>query len=130
MTKTFDKNNYNFIDLTKTDFNDFSELELDKLIEDTKEVLSMTKGKVTKSPMNIGLAGGLLAVRGGEFKSINALTGAKWTKGNTSKEEQKLLKKVFSTGRLYYLFKVVIVLIAQKDGQQDLLNPTLAQKIK
>ena len=125
----FDKSNYKFIDLSETDFTQFSQIELDKMIEDTKEVLAMTKGKVKMTPMNLGLAGGLLAVRNGQFIKINALTGAKWKKGDATKDECKLLKKVFSSARLYYIFKVIIVLISQKDGVQDLLNPTLVQKI-
>ena len=80
--------------------------------------------------MNLGLAGGLLGVREGQFIKINAITGAKWNKGNATKEECKLLKKVFSTARLYYIFKVVIVLASQKEGAQDLFKPTLVQKIK
>lgn len=128
--KKFDKNNYRFIDLSKTDIAQFSQLELDNMIADTKEVLSMTKIKVTKTPMNIALANGLIGVRGGEFKKINALTGAKWKKGNTTKQERKLLKKVFLTARLYYIFKIVIVLVAKKEASLDLVNPTLVQKIK
>ncbi len=127
--KKFDKNNYRFIDLSETDHTQFSQIELDKMIEDTIEVLEMTKGKVTMSPMNLGLIGGLLAVRDGQFIRINALTGAKWKKGNATKEECKLAKKVFGTAQLYYAFKVIIVLIAQNGGSQDQLNPTLVQKI-
>ncbi len=129
MAKKFDKNNYRFIDLSKTDHTQFSQLELDKMIEDTKEVLKMTKGAVKKTPMNLGLAGGLLAARDGQFIKINALSGAKWKKGNATKDECKLLKKVFSTARLYYIFKVVILLVSKKDAETDLLNPTLVQKI-
>ncbi len=127
--KNFVKEDYRFIDLSETDHTQFSQLELDKMIEDTKEVLAMTKGKMKKTPMNLALAGGLIGVRGGEFKGINALTGAKWKKGETTKDERKLLKKVFSTARLYYVFKVVIVLISKKEGELDNLNPTLVQKI-
>lgn len=126
----FNKENYRFIDLAKTDHTQFSQLELDQMIADTKEVLGMTKGKMKMTPMNLGLAGGLLGVRDGQFIKINALTGAKWKKGNATKEECKLLKKVFSTARLYYIFKVVIVLISKKDSELDLYNPTLVQKIK
>jgi hypothetical protein len=127
--KKFDKNNYKFIDLSETDHTQFSQLELDRMIADTVEVLNMTKGKITMSPMNLGLIGGILGVRGGQFIRINALTGAKWKKGNASKDEQKLAKKVFSTARLYYIFRVVIALISQKNGEADQLNPTLVQKI-
>ena len=126
----FNKDNYRFIDLAETDHTQFSQIELDQMIADTKEVLAETKGKMKMTPMNLGLAGGLLAVKGGQFIKINALTGAKWKKGDTTKEERKLLKKVFSTARLYYIFKVVIVLISKKDAVQDLFNPTLVQKIK
>ena len=129
MAKKFDKNNYRFIDLAETDHTQFSQLELDKMIEDTKEVLEMTKKDRKKTPMNLGLAGGLLAVRDGQFIKINALTGAKWKKGKATKDECKLLKKVFSTARLYYIFKVVIVLASKKEAEQDLFNPTLVQKI-
>ena len=129
MAKKFDKNNYRFIDLAETDHTQFSQLELDKMIEDTKEVLEMTKKDRKKTPMNLGLAGGLLAVRDGQFIKINALTGAKWKKGKATKDECKLLKKVFSTARLYYIFKVVIILVSKKEAEQDLFNPTLVQKI-
>lgn len=128
--KKFDKNNYKFIDLSETDHTQFSQIELDKMVEDTKEVLAMTKGKITMTPMNLGLIGGVLGVRGGQFVRINALTGAKWKKGEASKDEQKLAKKVFFTARLYYIFRVVIALIAQKEGSADQLNPTLVQKIE
>ena len=47
MAKKFDKNNYRFIDLAETDHTQFSQLELDKMIEDTKEVLEMTKKELT-----------------------------------------------------------------------------------
>ena len=126
----FNKENYRFIDLAQTDYTQFSQIELDQMIADTKEVLEMTKGKIKSTPMNLGLAGGLLAARDGQFIKINAITGAKWNKGNATKEECKLLKKVFSTARLYYIFKVVIVLASQKESSQDLFNPTLVQKIK
>lgn len=127
--KKFVKEDYRFIDLSETDHTQFSQLELDKMIEDTKAVLAMTKGNVKNTPMNLALAGGLLGVRGGQFVGINALTGAKWKKGEASKEECKLLKKVFSTARLYYTFKFVIVLISKKESQLDHMNPTLVQKI-
>lgn len=123
----FNKNDYRFIDLSETDHTQFSQIELDKMIATTKEVLAKTKLSITKTPMNLSLVGGLLAVRDGEFIRINALTGAKWKKGKTTKEERKLIKRVFSTAKLYYTFKVVIALI-KKDGEQDLLNPVLAQK--
>ena len=81
---TFNKNDYKFIDLTETAFEDFTAVELDRYIADTIEVLGMTKGKMTKSIMNLSLASGLLAVRGGEFIRINAFV-AKYKKGNVSK---------------------------------------------
>ncbi len=127
--RKFDKSNYRFIDLSETDHTQFSQLELDKMIEDTKEVLALTKGKIKMTPMNLGLAGGLLGVRDGEFVKINALTGAKWKKGNATKDECKLLKKVFKTARLYYAFKVIIVLISKENGSLDQINPTLVQKL-
>lgn len=128
--KKFNKENYKFVDLSETDYTQFSQVELYKMIEDTKEVLKLTKKKMKMTPMNLGLVGGLLGVKGGQFIKINALTGAKWKKGNTTKEERKLIKRVFTTARLYYLFKVVIVLISKNSSEQDLLNPTLIQKIK
>lgn len=128
--KTFDKNNYRFIDLSETDHTQFSQLELDKMIADTKEVLAMTKGKIKMTPMNLGLAGGLLGVRDGAFVKINALTGTKWNKGNATKDECKLVKSVFFTARLYYVFKVVLALISKNEGEQDQFNPTLLQKIE
>ena len=128
--KKFDKNNYKFIDLSETDISQFSQIEIDNMIADTVEVLKMTKGSVTKTPMNLGLIGGVLGARGGQFVSVNFLTGAKWKKGDATKEEQKLAKKVFFTARIYYAFKVIITLIAQKNNEgRDLLNPTLVQKI-
>ena len=128
--KKFDKNDYNFIDLSETDISQFSQIELDKMLADTKELLNITKGGVKNTPMNISPVSGLLAARGGEFKKINAITGAKWKKGNTTKEERKLINKVFNTGRLYYTFKIVINLVKQQAGEWDILKPTLAQKTK
>ena len=127
--KQFDKKNYKFIDLSQTDYTTFSGIEQDQLLKDTQEVLQCTKGKMSKTPMNVALVAGYLAMRGGEFKKVNAI-GAKWKKGNTTKEEQKLIKKVLSTARFYYLFKVVTVVISKQDNNQDLLNPTVVQKIK
>lgn len=127
--KKFNKNDYRFIDFSKTDYNEFSELELDDMVADTKEVLSMTKGKIKSTPMNIGLVSGLLDMRGGEFIKVN-IFGSKWKKGNTTKEERKLIEKVFSTAKLYYLFKVFIVLLSKGEAEQDIFNSTLAQKIK
>lgn len=127
--KKFDKSNYNFIDLSKTDYTTFSALEQDQLLEDTQELLKCTKGKVTKTPMNLALVGGYLIMRGGQFKKVN-IFGAKWKKGNTTKQERKLIKKVFKTAQFYYLFKVVILLISKQGSRQDLLNPTVVKKIK
>lgn len=127
--KKFDKNNYKFIDLSKTDYTAFSAFEQDQLLMDTQEVLKCTKGKMSKTPMNLALVAGYLAMRGGEFKKVNAF-GSKWKKGNTTKEERKLVKKVLTTAQFYYIFKIVIILITKQDNNKDILNPTVVQKIK
>lgn len=122
----FNKNDYKFIDLTETAFEDFSAVELDRYIADTMEVLGMTKGKMTKTMMNLSLAAGLLTVRGGEFVRINAFV-AKYNKGNLSKEELKVVKKVMSTAKWYYRLKVILALISQNNSFDE-IKPMLAEK--
>ncbi len=118
---------YEFIDLSKTDVNDFSDTELEDLSETTLEVLSATKGKIKKTPMNIGLLGGYLAVHGGEFVSVNGLS-AKWKKGNCSKPACKIIKKALSSAKKYYLFKNLLSAALKKENGYELLAPHLAKK--
>ncbi len=124
---TFNRTDYQFFDLTQIDHTEMSEEELTVLLNDTKEALSLTKDKTKNTPLSLQLAGGILAARGGEFIRINAFTGAKWKKGNTTKEEQALLKKVFSKARGYYFLRMFIALLGQH-GEQQILNPTLVKK--
>ena len=86
----------------------------------------MSKGKMTKTMMNLSLAAGLLAVRGGEFVRINAFV-AKYNKGNLSKEELKVVKKVMSTAKWYYRLKVILALISQNNSFDE-IKPMLAEK--
>lgn len=122
----FNKNNYNFLNLAENDVSQLSVTELDKALRDTKEVLKMTKYKITKTIMNLQLVNGLVSVRGGEFKSINAFF-AKVKMGSVTKEEKKLIKKVLSTAKWYYRLKVIIVLIT-KIQSVDSIDPMLAIK--
>lgn len=123
----FNKNNYNFIDLTENDFHELSSTELDKAINDTKGILFETSKSITKVILNMQLVSGLLAVRGGEFKKANIFT-VKADLGNVTKEEKKLIKKVFTKVKWYYRLKVIIVLITKNQQQTDTINPILALK--
>lgn len=123
----FNKNDYNFIDLSETDHTEMTAVELDKCIADTMEVLKMTKRKISSSIMNLSLVSGLLGVRGGEFVKINVFS-AKYNKGNCTKEELKVIKSVINTAKWYYRLKVIIILIAQKQGEMDEVTPLLANK--
>ena len=122
----FNKNNYNFLNLAENNVNELSVTELDNALRDTKEILKMTKYKITKTIMNLQLVNGLVSVRGGEFKSINAFF-AKVKMGSVTKEEKKLIKKVLATAKWYYRLKVIIVLIT-KNQSVDSIDPMLAIK--
>ena len=122
----FNKNNYNFLNLAENDVSQLSVTELDNALRDTKEILKMTKYKITKTIMNLQLVNGLVSVRGGEFKSINAFF-AKVKMGSVTKEEKKLIKKVLVTAKWYYRLKVIIVMIT-KNQKVDSIDPMLAIK--
>lgn len=122
----FNKNNYNFLNLAENDVSQLSVTELDNALRDTKEILKMTKYKITKTIMNLQLVNGLVSVRGGEFKSINAFF-AKVKMGSVTKEEKKLIKQVLATAKWYYRLKVIIVLIT-KNQSVDSIDPMLAIK--
>ena len=125
----FNKNDYRYVDLSEVDYTEFTATELDSLIHDTIEVLKMTKRKVGKSIMNVSLASGLLAVRGGEFKSVNAFI-ARWKKGNTSKEERKLIKTVMRTAKWYFRLKVIMALITRRNNEFTEVAPILATRVR
>ncbi len=118
---------YEFIDLSKTEVENFSDSELADMCDATLEILSATKGKVKKTPMNLGLAAGYLGVHGGEFVHVNGLT-AKWKKGECSKQACKVLKKVFSTAKFYYLVKNLLSAAVKKENGYEILPPQLAKK--
>ncbi len=127
MGKKINLDEYEFIDLTKTDASTFSDSELADLAETTLDILKATKGKIKKTPMNGGLVAGYLAVNGGELVRVNGLS-AKWKKGNCSKEARKVIKKTLSSAKIYYLFKSVLSSVMKKENGYELLNPTLAKK--
>ncbi len=119
--------NYTFIDLTKTDYTQFTAAELDRYAADTTAVLSATGKKLKKTPMNVGLTAGLLAIRGGEFIKVMPIA-AKYKKGNANKNELKVIKRAMNTARLYYLFKNILAMVMKKENDPDLLNPHIAVK--
>lgn len=118
---------YKFIDLSQTDFFNLTDEELEVYIKDTTAVLNAYKKKATKAKMIFGLAAGLLAMRGGELTKIT-LFSKKYTVGDATKEEKKLIKRVIKTFRIYLVFKVVIALIGNQQAGMDLLAPHAARK--
>ncbi len=126
----FNLSDYEFINVSEGCENNVENLsanELEEMVKDTVAVLNATKKKMKKTPTNLCLAAGLLGVRGGEFVKVVPLK-ATYKKGNVSKEELKLLKKVFNTARLYYLFNNIVKMAADKDIQTDGIYPHLARK--
>ena len=130
MAKKFNINDYELIDISEGsafDFASLSENDIEEMVQDTLEVLQATKGKLRKSPTNLCLASGILGVRGGEFKKI-APIHVSFKKGNTSKAEMKIINKVFTTGRIYYLIRNVISVAADKQIGTDGIYPYLARR--
>lgn len=126
----FNLKDYEFINVSEGSDNNVENLsanELEEMVEDTIAVLKATKGNLKKTPTNLCLAAGILGVRGGEFIKIVPIK-ATFKKGNASKDELKLLKKVFNTARLYYLINNIIKMAADKDVQCDGIYPHLARK--
>ncbi|MDE6274160.1 MAG: hypothetical protein K2L87_03825 [Clostridiales bacterium] len=118
---------YNFIDLSQTDFSLLTDEELAVYIKDTIAVLDAYKKKATKAKMIFGLAAGLLAMRGGELTKVT-LFSKKYKKGNATKQELKLVKRVIKTFRIYLVFKVVIALVGNQQAGMQLLAPHAARK--
>lgn len=126
----FDINNYEFINVSEeseSNLENLSANEIEEMVEATMEVLAATKGKIKRTPTNLCLAAGVLGVRGGEFKKI-APIHVSFKKGNTSKAEMKIINKVFTTGRIYYLIRNVISVAADKQIGTDGIYPYLARR--
>ena len=118
---------YDFIDLSRTDFSLLTDEELNVYIKDTYDVLYAYRRKVTKAKMLFGLAAGLLAMRGGELTRVT-LISKKYKKGDATKKEIKLVKKVIKTFRFSLAFKIVIALIGNNQVGTELLAPHAARK--
>ena len=128
----FDINNYEFINISEGAENEsslekLSTNEIEEMVEATLEVLKATGAKLKKVPTNLCLASGILGVRGGEFKKIAPIK-VTYKKGETSKEELKIINKVFTTGRIYYLIRNVVSFAAEKQIGTDGIYPYLAKK--
>ncbi|MBQ7912388.1 MAG: hypothetical protein IJ308_01425 [Clostridia bacterium] len=128
----FNVNDYEFIDFSEDstfDFDSLSAEEFEQMVQDTMEVLKARKGKLLKSPDNLCLVSGVLAARDGEFISIAPIM-VRWKKGNTSKAERKIIKKVFTTAKWYYLFRNLLANMTKNGIGTDGIYPYLARKIK
>ena len=128
----FNINDYEFINISDEagfDPETYTAEEYEEMINDTMDVLNARKGKLTKSPDNLCLVSGVLAMRGGEFISIAPIM-VKYKKGQTPKSELKVIKKVFSTAKWYYLLRNILSNIAKKGIGTDGIYPYLARKIK
>lgn len=128
----FDINNYEFINISEgaeneTSLEKLSANEIEEMVEATLEVLKATGGKFKKVPTNLCLAAGVLGVRGGEFKKIAPIK-VTFKKGETSKDELKIINKVFTTGRIYYLVRNIIAVAADNQIGTDGIYPYLARR--
>lgn len=128
----FDINNYEFINISEgaeneTSLANLSANEIEEMVEATLEVLKATGGKFKKVPTNLCLVAGVLGVRGGEFKKIAPIK-VTYKKGDTTKEELKVINKVFTTGRIYYLVRNVIAFAADNQIGADGIYPYLAKR--
>ena len=121
----FDINNYEFInvsDESESNLENLSANEIEEMVEATLEVLKATGSKMKRVPTNLCLASGVLGVRGGEFKKI-APIHVSFNKGDTSKAELKIINKVFTTGRIYYLLRNIGANIAGNQIGTDGIYP-------
>ena len=118
---------YNSINLSETDFSLLTDEELLVYLKDTADVLNAYKKKATKAKFLVGLAAGLLAMRGGELTKVT-LFSKKYKKGDATKAELKLVKRVIRTFRIYLVFKIVIALIGNQQAGMELLAPHAARK--
>ena len=126
----FNIDNYEFINIsegTENNVENLSANELEEMVADTLDVLKATKGKLKKTPTNLCLVAGILGVRGGEFIKIAPIK-VTFKKGDATKDEMKIIKKVFTTGRIYYLINNIIKTAADKDIPVDGIYPHLARK--
>lgn len=123
----FNLDAYKFIDMTQTDFSLMTDEELEVYVKDTVTVLEAFKKKMTKANFIFGLAAGLLAVRGGELTKVT-LFSTKYKKGEATKDELKLVKRVIKTFKKYLVFKIIINLISNSAGGIDLIAPHVAKR--
>ena len=128
----FDINNYEFINISEgaeneTSLANLSANEIEEMVEATMEVLAATKGSFKRVPTNLCLAAGVLGVRGGEFKKIAPIK-VTYNKGETGKEELKVINKVFTTGRIYYLIRNIVAFAADNQIGMDGIYPYLAKR--
>ena len=125
----FNIDNYEFINISEgTDSNveNLSANEIEEMITATKEVLKGAN-KLKRVPSNLCLVAGLLGVRGGEFKKISPIK-VSFKKGDVSKDELKLIKNVFTLGRIYYLLRNIGANVAGKQIGADGIYPYLARR--
>ena len=128
----FDINNYEFINVSEgaeneTALANLSANEVEEMVEATLEVLTATGSKFKRVPTNLCLAAGVLGVRGGEFKKIAPIK-VTFNKGETSKDELKVINKVFTTARIYYLVRNVVAFAADNQIGTDGIYPYLAKR--
>lgn len=117
---------YDYYDITELDLSTVSYEEREAYAKSTLEVLSKNKRKKTKANFLISLASGLLTLKDGEFIEINGFR-VKYNKGNVTKEELKVIKKVFSTYKMYVWLKIFINLISNSNSEGKVwINPHIA----
>ena len=122
-------NDYEFINIsegTENNVENLSANEIEEMIEATVEVLKGSN-KLKRVPTNLCLVSGLLGVRGGEFKKISPIK-VSFKKGDVSKAELKVINKVFTLGRIYYLMRNIGLNVAGKQLETDGIYPYLARR--
>ena len=63
-----------------------------------------------------------------DYRIWSSLFSKKYKKGDATKAELKLVKRVIKTFRIYLVFKVVIALIGNQQAGMELLAPHVARK--
>ena len=125
----FNIDNYEFINVSEdseSNLENLSANEIEEMIEATVEVLKGSNS-IKRVPTNLCLVSGLLGVRGGEFKKISPIK-VSFKKGDVSKDELKVINKVFTKGRIYYLLRNVGANVAGKQIGVDGIYPYLARR--
>ena len=125
----FNIDNYEFINVSEdsdSKLENLSANEIEEMISATVEVLKKSN-KLKRVPSNLCLASGLLGVRGGEFKKISPIL-VSYKKGDVTKEELKVIKNVFTLGRIYYLLRNIGANVAGKQIGTDGIYPYLARR--